>query len=64
MNRQRDDLFRYLSPEARVQKDHYLRAVRSMTDETLSSISPLFDAMYARTGRLLIPMENCSERSC
>src|SRR3954467_12788714 len=45
---QQADMFSYLSPEARVRKDHPLRAVRSMTDEILSNMSPLFDAMYAK----------------
>ena len=50
-------MFSYLSPEARVRKDHPLRAVRSMTDEILSNMSPLFDAMYAEGGRPSIPPE-------
>src|SRR5246127_2494512 len=49
------DMFSYLSPEARVRKDH--RAVRSMTDEILSNMSPLFEAMYSDTGRPSIPQE-------
>ena len=43
-------MFSYLSPEQRVRKDHPLRAVRAMTDEILSNMSPLFDAMYAEGG--------------
>ena len=50
-------MFSYLSPEARVRKDHPLRAVRAMTDEILSNMSPLFDAMYAEGGRPSIPPE-------
>lgn len=50
-------MFSYLSPEARVRRDHPLRAVRSMTDEILSNMSPLFDAMYAQEGRPSIPPE-------
>jgi hypothetical protein len=50
-------MFSYLSPEARVGKDHPLGAVRSMTDEILSTMSPLFDAMYAEGGRPSIPPE-------
>src|SRR6201996_6087653 len=54
---QQDDMFSYLSPEQRVRKDHPLRAVRAMTDEILERMSPLFDAMYATTGRPSIPPE-------
>jgi transposase len=57
MDHQQADMFSYLSPEARVRKDHPLRAVRSMTDEILSNMSPLFDAMYAEVGRPSIPPE-------
>ena len=57
IDHQQADMFSYLSPEARVRKDHPLRAVRSMTDEILSNMSPLFDAMYAEGGRPSIPLE-------
>jgi transposase len=57
IDHQQADMFSYLSPEARVRNDHPLRAVRSMTDEILSNMSPLFDAMYAEGGRPSIPPE-------
>jgi transposase len=57
IDHQQADMFSYLSPEARVRKDHPLRAVRSMTDDILSKMSPLFDAMYAEGGRPSIPPE-------
>lgn len=57
IDHQQSDMFSYLSPEARVRKDHPLRAVRAMTDEILSNMSPLFDAMYAQSGRPSIPPE-------
>src|ERR1700758_21340 len=57
IDHQQADMFSYLSPEGRVRKDHPLRAVRSMTDEILSNMSPLFDAMYAEGGRPSIPPE-------
>jgi len=57
IDHQQSDMFSYLSPEQRVRKDHPLRAVRSMTDEILNSMSPLFDAMYAEGGRPSIPPE-------
>ena len=57
MDHQQADMFSYLSPEQRVRKDHPLRAVRAMTDEILTAMSPLFDAMYAENGRASIPPE-------
>src|SRR5580693_10036217 len=54
---QQAGMFSYLSPEQRVRVDHPLRAVRAMTDEILSNMSPLFDAMYAEGGRPSIPPE-------
>ena len=50
-------MFSYLSPEQRVRRDHPLRAVRTMTDEILREMSPVFDSMYARRGRPSIPPE-------
>src|SRR5690349_19067885 len=54
---QQADMFSYLSPESRVRKDHPLRAIRAMADEALEQMSPLFDALYAATGRPSIPPE-------
>ena len=56
-DRQQGDMFSYLSPESRVRKDHPLRAIRTMADQALAQMSPLFDAMYATTGRPSIPPE-------
>ena len=50
-------MFSYLSPEERVRKDHPLRTVRTLTDEILREMSPVFDSMYARRGRPSIPPE-------
>ena len=50
-DRQQNHIFSYLSPEARVRKDHPLRAIRVTVDEVLSRLSPRFDQMYARVGR-------------
>jgi transposase len=50
-------MFSYLSPEARVPKDHPLRAIRAMMDEILSQLSRRFDRMYARVGRPSIAPE-------
>jgi transposase len=54
---QQSQIFSYLSPEARVRKDHPLRAIRAMVDEVLARLSPQFDAMYARVGRPSIAPE-------
>src|SRR5208283_3950567 len=48
---QQSHMFSYLSPEARVRKDHPLRAIRTMVDEVLRALSPQFDRMYASEGR-------------
>jgi transposase len=56
-DRQQNHMFSYLSPEARVRKDHPLRAIRAMVDEVLTQLSRRFDAMYARVGRPSIAPE-------
>jgi transposase len=56
-DRQQADMFSYLSPEARVRKDHPLRAIRAMADQALENMSCRFDRMYAQTGRPSIPPE-------
>ena len=56
-DRQQADMFSYLSPEARVRKDHLLRAIRAMADQVLENMSRRFDRMYAQTGRPSIPPE-------
>ncbi len=50
-------MFSYLSPEARVRKDHPLRAIRAMVDEVLGQLSRCLDAMYAKVGRPSIAPE-------
>ena len=57
IDHQQGHVFSYMSPEARVRKDHPLRAVRAMTDEILREMSPVFDGRYARRGRPSIPPE-------
>jgi transposase len=56
-DQQQSHIFSYLSPEARVRKDHPLRAIRAMVDEVLSQLSRRFDTMYARVGRPSIAPE-------
>jgi transposase len=54
---QQSHVFSYLSPEARVRKDHPLRAIRDMVDEVLARMSRRFDGMYATMGRPSIAPE-------
>ncbi len=51
------DMWSYRTPEQRVPQDHPLRAVRVMTERALRELDPLFDRLYARTGRPSIPPE-------
>ena len=54
---QTKDMFSYLSPEGRVRHDHPLRAIRRMTDDVLTRLSPRFARMYSDIGRPSIPPE-------
>jgi transposase len=54
---QTSHLFSYLSPEQRVRQDHPLRAIRRMTDQILTTLSPRFTKMYSDIGRPSIPPE-------
>jgi transposase len=54
---QQQAMFSYLSPEARVPKDHPLRLIREMVNRALRELSGEFQAMYARDGRPSIPPE-------
>src|SRR5271166_4983997 len=56
-DQQQNHMFSYLSPEARVRRDHPLRAIRVMVDEVLTQLSRRFDGMYATVGRPSIPPE-------
>jgi hypothetical protein len=50
-------LFSYVSCEARVAKDHPLRAIREIVNAALAVLSPEFEKLYARLGRLSIAPE-------
>ena len=50
-------MWSYVSPEARVPKEHPLRPVREMTDRALAELSPRLSRLYARTGRPSIAPE-------
>ena len=46
-----------VSPESRVPSDHPLRDIKKLADVALRELSPVFDAMYAETGRPSVPPE-------
>jgi transposase len=50
-------LFSYVSCEARVPKEHPLRAIRTIVNEALAALSPEFEKLYAKSGRPSIPPE-------
>jgi transposase len=52
-----DQLFSYVSCEARVPADHPLRAIRMIVDEALEVLSADFEGLYARNGRPSIAPE-------
>jgi len=54
---QQEAMFSYLSPEARVPRDHPLRSIRKMVNQALVELSGEFRAMYSREGRPSIPPE-------
>lgn len=56
-DRNQQAMFSYISPEARVPKDHPLRPIRIMVDNALADLAPLFKEMYSHTGRPSIPPE-------
>lgn len=46
-----------MSPEQMVPKDHPARRIKRLADEALADLSPVFERMYASTGRPSIPPE-------
>ena len=50
-------LFSYVDLEARVGKNHPLRAIRQLVNEALASLEKEFSALYSSTGRPSIPPE-------
>ena len=49
--------FSYVSPDARVPKDHPLRPIRRMVDQALKELWGLFSDTYSHTGRPSIAPE-------
>ena len=54
---QQDSLFNTVSPDTRVPKDHPFRPIRKMVDAALKQMDPVFNALYAASGRDSIPPE-------
>jgi transposase len=50
-------LFSYVDLEARVRRDHPLRAIRTIVNEALAGLSGEFSALYSRSGRPSISPE-------
>jgi len=50
-------MFSYISPDARVAKNHPLRKIKEMAEIALKKLSPIFDKMYSHTGRPSIAPE-------
>ena len=46
-----------VSPEQRIPHDHPIRTIKALVDRELARLSPVFDRMYATTGRPSIPPE-------
>lgn len=46
-----------MSVEDRVPQDHPLRPIKKMADEALRELSPVFDEIYASSGRYSVPPE-------
>jgi transposase len=51
------ELFSYVDLEARVRRDHPLRAIRTIVNEALSALERDFAALYSPIGRPSIPPE-------
>ena len=56
-DRETGTLFSYVDLEARVPRDHPLRPMRALVDDALKDLSPLFEELYASSGRPSIPPE-------
>src|SRR5581483_3906476 len=52
-----------VDPESRVPAAYPIRAVRALADAALTELSPVFDAMYAETGRPSVPPERLLKAS-
>jgi transposase len=53
----------FVDLESRVPQDHPIRTIRRLADAALAELSPLFDEIYAETGRPSIPPERLLKAS-
>jgi transposase len=53
----------FVDIESRIPLDHPLRTIKSIADDALAELSPLFDAMYVDDGRPSIPPERLLKAS-
>ncbi|MEK7215322.1 MAG: IS5 family transposase [Chloroflexota bacterium] len=58
-----ETMLAFIDPEALIPQDHPLRTIRTLADEVLARMSPLFDEMYATLGRPSIPPERLLKAS-
>lgn len=56
-NTKQSSMMMLMSPETRVPATHPLRSIKRLSDAALGELSPVFDQMYASTGRPSIPPE-------
>ena len=54
---QQETMFSVMTPARRVPQDHPIRRIKAIADRELERLSPVFDEMYASTGRDSIPPE-------
>ena len=62
---QQEAMFSYLSPEARVPRDHPLRPIRDMVNKALAELAGRVSGQLFREGGPSIPPEkSCLPRCC
>ena len=57
-NTKQSSMLCLVSPEDVVPAEHPIRSIKRLADAALAKLSPIFDAMYASTGRPSIPPEH------
>lgn len=56
-NTKQSSMLCLMSPEERVPSGHPLRGIKKLSDAALAELSPVFDEMYAASGRPSVPPE-------
>jgi transposase len=51
LDEKKDGMFSYISADKRVPLDHPLRQIRSLVDQVLREILPVFGKLYSEVGR-------------